>query len=137
MVTGCNKLWNKWRLLLSIQHLIFLVLWNMIKLPNISNCIISVYYNIMFFFFSFYQNSSIHLWQTLMALGSDKTSVRFGVLTVVTIKINLFWDVMPCRQVDHYQCFREHCCATIFCAEEQSKQASGMLFSLSTLVNFY
>jgi hypothetical protein len=52
--------------------------------------------------FSFYQNSSIHLSQTLMALGSDKTFVRFGVLTVLTIKINFFWDIMSCRQVDHY-----------------------------------
>jgi hypothetical protein len=32
--------------------------------------------------------------------------VRFQVFTVVSMKMTVFWDVVPCSLVEVYQCFR-------------------------------
>jgi hypothetical protein len=36
--------------------------------------------------------------------------VRVEVLTVVSLKVAVFWVVALCGLVEVYQCFRDHCC---------------------------
>jgi hypothetical protein len=51
--------------------------------------------------------------------------VRYKVLRVVTMKITVFWDLLPCNPVDIYQCLWE---ATLKMETEHSSKTS---------VNFY
>jgi hypothetical protein len=36
--------------------------------------------------------------------------VRFQVLTVVGLKMTVFWDIVLCSLVEVYRCFRGVCC---------------------------
>jgi hypothetical protein len=38
-------------------------------------------------------------------LKTEEKNVKFGVLTVVSVEIMLFWDVTPCSSIDRFPCF--------------------------------
>lgn len=56
------------------------------------------------------------LYDTECCITENRLCVRFEVLTVVTVKITAFWDVMMCSLVDYYQLLEESA-ASIFKVE--------------------
>jgi hypothetical protein len=57
--------------------------------------------------------------------------VRFQVVTAVSIKMTVFWDVAPCSLAEVYQCFRGVCCCAIIALMLEISGTS------ETSVNFY
>jgi hypothetical protein len=42
--------------------------------------------------------------------NNSKSTVRFQVLMAVSMKMAVFWVVVPCSLVEVYQCFTGACC---------------------------
>jgi hypothetical protein len=53
--------------------------------------------------------TSLFSWEKKVKYNIGWNSI-FGVLTAVTMKITVFWDVTPCSLVERYQCFGRTCC---------------------------
>jgi hypothetical protein len=69
------------------------------------------------------------------------SNVGSKVLTVVTMKSTMLWDMMPCSPVEIPQCFRgiyclqrHNTCQLLACP---STLKTEVAYSLETLVNFY
>lgn len=56
--------------------------------------------------------------------GLGKTQMWEDVLTTMSIKITVFWDMAPCNLVDRYQCFGKTLCLHLQDRTEENYQPS-------------
>lgn len=74
-------------------------------------------------------------------LETRAVHVRVEVLTALTVKITIFWDLMPCSPVDLYWHSRGMCChhlqcrrANLFSSKMETPCSSGMLVKIASQV---
>jgi hypothetical protein len=52
-------------------------------------------------------DSDVGVLITMLQCSIQNIHLRFKVFIIVTVKIIVFWDVMPCRLADRYQCLEK------------------------------
>jgi hypothetical protein len=55
-------------------------------------------------------NHLVQDWDRWQAVVNTKRTVRFQILTAASMKFRVFWDILPCSQVDVDRCFRGAYC---------------------------